>query len=507
LQTLAANQHIQLRLSSGRGREIVYQIGDKPYTDLCDYQSSCAFQCAGTGTDTGTDTGTETDRTTYTQLHTHTNLYQIIDRIRQLFRESTYYHQIPLIRAINIQREYPIDHIYATLTYMIEHRNELLVDPWGRSGYLVNHGDVYLFQPREITDETVSIHDRSVPVEYRREHVIMEVPPTIIPDRTDVFVQEELATAAESSTNAAKANANANANANADKPDQASIAERLALLQENIDHAMGGEPPTDEPAKQWKWYSHAAGVFDADWKRIHGWKDAELEKIVVEHAVESLMPTERRTLVTEGAAAGYKPLQTYLAERWVASTRPGDTRHGWWMLVDHPKEPLQLFVSPPPPENDAPATATAQTDTYTGVPCVATSSTKSTVLRTSDLASWTKAEPEDVASFPINISMPNPANLANQVGYFSIFDHKQMVFKMRDMTKKRNIGARMDSAGKIKVIALLNAVQDKVTYTIESTKRIHQMGICVMLEAFVRRPRPPGSKRLFLSPEEAILLH
>ena len=483
LQQLVANQRIRQRLSSGRGKEIVYQMGDKPYTDLCDYQSSCEFKCTNTGTN-GTDSGTQggdnvdIDRTTYTQLHTHTNLHQIMDRIRKLFRESTYYHQLPLIRAINIQREYPINHIYATLTYMIENRNEILVDSLGRNGYLVNHGDVYLFQPIEITDETVSIHDRSVPVDYRRDRVVLDVPSTLIPFRTDI-----LGSAAEPNvapTTALAATIAATLAATTDKSDEAAkvkattkiinIEVMLDDLRTNVDRAMRGEPPTDIPAKQWDWYSHASLVFDEEWKRVHGWKDADLEQMIVDHAVESMMPMERLALVTEGAASGYKPLQTYLAKQWVASNRPGDARHGWWILVDNPKEPLQLFVS------------AIEID-----------------------GSWTKADPEDANAFPIKISVPSTANLTPNIGFFSIFDHKQMVFKVRDMTKKRNIGARMDSAGKVRVIELVNAVQDEVNYTIESTKRIHQMGVCVILEALMRRPRSDG-KRAFLLPEEAILL-
>ena len=225
-------------------------------------------------------------------------------------------------------------------------------------------------------------------------------------------------------------------------------------------------------AKEWDWYSHAALVFDDNWRRAHGWKDADLEQIVVAHAVESMMPMERLALVTAGAAAGYKPLQMYLDERWVASNRPGDTRHGWWILMDSAKDPLQLFVSD-------------------------TEGTKA----------WTKAEPEDVQAFPIQISVPKAADLAHNVGFFSIFGHKQMVFKVRDMTNARTTGARMDSAGKVRVIELINAVQDELIYTGESTKHIHQKGICVMLEVLMRRPPPPGGqKRSFLSPEEAILL-
>jgi hypothetical protein len=389
-----------------------------------------------------------------------------MDRVRKLFRESTYYHQLQLIRSINIQREYPIDHIYAALTYMIENRNELLVDSWGRNGYLVNHGDVYLFQPIEITDETVSLYDRNVPVEYRRDRISLDVPDTIIPLRTDVLGPDTgIVPNVVSSTNVT---GTAAAAAAAAAVETTSIEDRLETLQSNVNRAMGREP--SDP-KQKDWYSYAATVFgDEEWKKDHRWKDADLEQMIVVHAIESLMPKERLSLVTESAATGNKILQAYLGKQWVASKLPGDSRHGWWILMDgdiKSKEPIQLFVSP-----------------HDGI------------------GTWSKAEPEDINRFPL-IQKPPPERLTEHVGFFSMFKN-EMVFKTLNTTIPRHKGASVTSAGKQKIINLLNDVQNEVNYTDISTKDIHQKSVCAMLEVLMRRPRADG-KIAFLNPEEAIL--
>ncbi|MFW8746269.1 hypothetical protein, partial [Mesorhizobium japonicum] len=76
---------------------------------------------------------------------------RIVERIRQLFQKQTYYPIDDLVRAIQGQRFYPIEQIYGSLTYLIENRNEFLVDSIGRLVNLINRGEIYAFQPVEIS--------------------------------------------------------------------------------------------------------------------------------------------------------------------------------------------------------------------------------------------------------------------------------------------------------------------------------------------------------------------
>jgi hypothetical protein len=477
LQALAANQRLKIRLSSSRSL-IDFQVGDRPYSDLCDYQSNCAFQCNGASSEEGTEPPRPLDRTTYMQQNTLTNLHQIVDRVKQLFRESPYYQQLPLIRAINVRREYPIDHIYAALTHMIEQRTNTLTDRWGRAGYLINRGDTYLFQPTEVTDEAASLYERTVPVPYRPEHVAFEIPNRIVPNRTDVVVPPP-----PPSTSAAAA---------------ASPKEAVdwgARIRAQVDQALRGAPSAGVPPKNWDWYDHAASVLTEDWRRLHGWKEADLEDALVAHALDALMPDERLQAATTGGKT-YPAIQRYLEARWQASTRATDPRRGWWMMVvDNRRGELsvtrKLFVSDTPRADD-PAVPT--------VPSVPSVPLKSV---------WGPGAPEDIdVFFPASKSVAAPprARLADLIGYWSLFDHQQMVFKVRDLTQKRNTGARMDSAGKTKVIGYLNRIQSMEIYTEASTKPVLLAGLCVLLEMMMRQPKGPGSKRAFLTPEEALLL-
>jgi hypothetical protein len=80
------------------------------------------------------------------------------------------------------------------------------------------------------------------------------------------------------------------------------------------------------------------------------------------------------------------------------------------------------------------------------------------------------------------------------------------------MTEKRNnIGARIDDAGKDKVIKLLNMLVgsplDNPTYTDKNTEFVNQLGICIAIELLMRlfSDQRLNNKYYYLSPEQAIL--
>ena len=113
---------------------------------------------------------------TYNESFITMNSDKIIQRIRDAFKESFYYEKLRLIAEINAVKNYPVLQINAALNQLTEDKNEFLVDMYGRMGRLINIGDLYLFQPLELNDNNISIYDRSVPVEYKRNKLQFEVP-------------------------------------------------------------------------------------------------------------------------------------------------------------------------------------------------------------------------------------------------------------------------------------------------------------------------------------------
>ena len=49
-------------------------------------------------------------------------------------------------------------------------------------GYLINADEYYAFQPNDINDESISIFERSVPIDYKREKLQLELPKKSVTD-------------------------------------------------------------------------------------------------------------------------------------------------------------------------------------------------------------------------------------------------------------------------------------------------------------------------------------
>jgi hypothetical protein len=180
LNSLVENKTVKIRLSSQGGVESDYIIGDKPFTDMCDYMDNCEYKCyappKGEKPVDLDDPAFVADRTTFGLEFISENTGHIIERIRGLFKERSFYTRKNLIQSLNAQKLYPLEQIYSSLTHLIQNKNEYLVDQYDRIGHLVNKGDIYSFQPVELTDENIAIYERNTPLEYRRDKLVVQVP-------------------------------------------------------------------------------------------------------------------------------------------------------------------------------------------------------------------------------------------------------------------------------------------------------------------------------------------
>jgi hypothetical protein len=133
---------------------------------------NCDFVCSPNTTIEPTDI----NQTTYGEHFVKMNYNTIAKRIRDVFREQTFFKRDQLIASIQIMKIYPQEQIDYVLSMFVENTHNYIVDKYGRNGYLVNNGDYYGFQPIEITNENASIYDRSVPVDYKPAEMYMELP-------------------------------------------------------------------------------------------------------------------------------------------------------------------------------------------------------------------------------------------------------------------------------------------------------------------------------------------
>ena len=140
-----------------------YAVGDRPFSFVCDYQARCEYRCAVGG---GAPVIVNND--TYSEPFIVMNADRIMQRIRDLFKVQHFYARRTLIQLL---QGHPHEQVDVALTRMIADDGEFLVDKYGRTGRLINVGEYYLFQPSEITNPQIGMHERSAPLQFKRDHI------------------------------------------------------------------------------------------------------------------------------------------------------------------------------------------------------------------------------------------------------------------------------------------------------------------------------------------------
>jgi hypothetical protein len=157
-------QNVTVRQVLADGTRLpAYAVGDRPFSFVCDYQARCEYQCA-----VGSRDKIQVNDDTYAQPFIAMNADRIMQRIRDLFREQHFYARRLLLQHLS---GHPREQVDVALTRLLHDDREHLVDKYGRSGRMINVGEYYLFQPSEITDPRIGVHDRSAPLQFKRDHI------------------------------------------------------------------------------------------------------------------------------------------------------------------------------------------------------------------------------------------------------------------------------------------------------------------------------------------------
>jgi len=467
LNEIAANQEIIIELTDGT--KMPYRIGDRKFTDICDYMNNCEFTCSPTAPAILPDK--DIIRDTYNTIALNTNQDRIAERIRALFKEQHFFLREQLVAAVNITRPYPIEQIYSVLTKFVKNKNEILVDQYGRAGTLIDKSIVdketeksltyYAFQPLEITDQNASIYERSAPVDYKHERLAMEIPKelpkrseianlkrSVAPEQNDVYLKEQYDLL-------------------------------INAFEEHLEYVYTARSiPGAE--REWDWYMHARKIFPHI-SAIYNIPDPIMYKYVIYHILDSLKFNEKMVFIQTLYSGFWTPdnstdqrhelessIKAYFDERIMTENR----KRGVFLNKDNSGK---LFI-----QDDA------------------------------DPAEWKEAEPQDINKFAPSISkMIVPiSRLSDRVGFMSLFKNQDMVFYVKDMHNERNSGARCDSAGKTRIIEFLNHILGRSIYSQENTKTISHMGLCVILEMVMRHKtdETEGKRHWYITPEQAVLI-
>jgi superfamily II DNA or RNA helicase len=459
------NAHVDQILSTGVEIED-FQIGDLPNSATCDYMETCEFKCIpreegeeGVEDEDEDEGEFKLNYETYNEAFMLVNSDKIIQKIKALMREKFFYKKIELFQLINKNKKYPTVQIYAALTQIINDNTEYISDKYGRTGYLVNIGDYYLFQPSELNFKNISIYDRSVPLDYKHDMIKFEMQNMATKPVIDKrLINEKVLGKFVEIEEFAKGK------------------EILMSMYSNF--MLATTTKTVERGNK-NWYE-LCGIIMRKMVENEGIDKNILVKFVIEHIVDTLMLSERIDLMnyiwgdpnffTISQDANFKffskNVQKYLQSKIIVYKKiTAVVIYNGSSSIEN----LQVFVL--------------------------------------NGKEWLPAEPEDKRILSPEIDrkyrLKGKDNLNAYVGFIGFETAKKyMVYKVKDTTNDRSNGYRCDQAGKEKVIDVLNEIDGENDY--KGTKD-SAFELCVRQELTLRNKQKEDNDTIwFLDTETAI---
>ena len=375
-----------------------------------------------------------------------------------------FYKKKDLFNLINTPKTYPISQIYAALTQIITDNTEYISDIYGRTGYLVNIGDYYLFQPSELNFKNISIYDRSTPIDYKHEMIQFEMQNMAVKPVIDKRLVNE------------KVLGNF---AGVEEFERGK--EILLSMFSNFILATGTK--TIEGGNK-NWYE-LCGIVMRKMIEDEGFDKNTLVKFVIEHIVDTLMLPDKIDLMnfmwgnanffTIIPDANFKFFAKNVYKYLDSKVIPSYKGLGAAIVIyDGPSSinSLQIFVL--------------------------------------NGKEWLPAEPEDKRTLSSKIDeryrIKAKDKLNAYVGFIGFENAKKyMVYKLKDTTNERSNGYRCDQAAKDKIIDVLNEIEGDNRFPYKETKD-SALELCVRQELTLRNKQAKNEegKIWFLNTEKAI---
>jgi len=432
-----------------------FKIGDVPYTPACDYMATCDYKCSPDADISELNT----NQNTYGEAFMNMNNDKIIQKIKMLMKERFFYLKKDLINFIQVPKAYSLIQIYSALTQMIE-GNEVITDRYGRSGYLVNIGEYYLFQPFELTDKYISIFDRSVPIDYKHQMIrfdLKDEDKIEKEERQDIKkVEHDLEEGEVEPESAINLKLYVNDKINILNE----IKKRYDFVQELYQNILQSQSQLSLKKKDDtinSWYKSAGLMMNVIINNFQ----IPLEKLnsfLTDHIIETLILPERLEL---------------LNTIYFLKTNLDRNSFEWYVKNYFMRNIIHL-------------------SDFDAIIFQDINGPKAFVLN-EKTKKWNPAEPEDIRDLENSVEgraklHPTFENMNSIIGLIGYEKKNQyLVFKTRDLTAKRDLGARCDQAEKSKTIRTLNQAIGEERYTIENTKGVYQKeDLCVLLEFLMR---------------------
>lgn len=152
----------EIPIETSSGRKIKHNIRDKPYSRACDYMEKCEYKC---NWEVSKNDKIKINEDTYNLIFAKGDIELAKRHIKMMYRKNIIYKLESIVK--NVRKELPSieeKYIYKALDEIVKSKNELVYDKFNREGYLIYRGKYYIYQPKEITDESIPLYYRGVPI-------------------------------------------------------------------------------------------------------------------------------------------------------------------------------------------------------------------------------------------------------------------------------------------------------------------------------------------------------
>ena len=452
-----------------------FEVGDRDNSVSCDFME-CEFQCLPDITLEESKLNTDT----YNETFMIVNSDKIIQKIKSLMKMRYFYKWDELEKLINIPKKYPTSQIYSALTQIITDNTEYISDKYGRTGYLINIGEYYLFQPSELNYKNISIYDRSVPINYKHDMIKIQIKSDVAKPVIDKRNLVE----------------NIKMNDDGDIAKNKTIGIEGKKVLDDIFNNYNLVWQTKKAERGTKnWYELCGSLIQKMSKEeiIPGNTEKErleiLELFLIEHIVDSLMLNEKIDLLN------------YIYSDDDLTSKLTDVRKQRFFEKITLQLKKKIIVS----------------KGITGIIIFDGSSRVENinVFVLNENNTWVLAEPEDKKDLEPGIinKYRLKKNVNKYVGFIG-FENKRkyMVYKVKDTENERSTGFRCDQSEKSEIMLMLNNLEIEDKYVNETTKE-GKLELCVRQEFTLRsleyqeQLKPDVSKRktYFLDTETAIM--
>lgn len=187
MEAVAKNGIVEI-MPSTKDEMVEYKLGDKSFSEICDYMEDCEYKCYPEDAETKLKKK-EIINELYDKEQIRVNSKQIVEKIKNIFKTENAYH-FETILSMDVFSTATKEELYYGLTELIE-GPEMIQDKYGRQGRLVNRGAYYIFQPMEVTNPNISFYESKIPVKTMHEHVQYEIENSDENIKTPLFSMEE----------------------------------------------------------------------------------------------------------------------------------------------------------------------------------------------------------------------------------------------------------------------------------------------------------------------------